>query len=166
MARLLGKVAVITGAGSGIGRASAALFAREWAVVVMADVKGDAVEAAAAEIAAAGIAGCRAEPVVADVSKEADVRALIDGAVARHGRLDILYNNAGGATGRDGKVTEMPLDEFRSEEHTSELQSLMRISYAVFCLKKNIEHNTDRVQPITQYITRITSIHNIHKQPI
>src|SRR3546814_15354223 len=112
MARLLGKVAVITGAGSGIGRASAALFAREGAVVVMADVKGDAVEAAAAEIAAAGIAGGRAEPVVADVSTEADVRALIDGAVARHGRLDILYNNAGGATGRDGKVTEMPRAEF------------------------------------------------------
>src|SRR3546814_20992909 len=94
MARLLGKVAVITGAGSGIGRASAARFAREGAVVVMADVKGDAVEAAAAEIAAAWIPGGRAVPVVADVSKEADVRALFDGAAARPRRLDPLSTNA------------------------------------------------------------------------
>lgn len=109
MARLAGKVAVITGAASGIGRASSALFAREGATVVMADVKREAGEAAAAGIATAG---GRAEFVVADVSKEADVKALIDGAVERHGRLDVLYNNAGGATARDGRVTEMPLDEF------------------------------------------------------
>lgn len=109
MARLQGKVAVITGAASGIGRASAALFAREGAVVVMADLKRDAGEAAAAEIAKAG---GRAEFVATDVAKEDDMRALIDGAAARHGRIDVMYNNAGGATGRDGKVTEMPLEEF------------------------------------------------------
>ncbi len=109
MARLQGKVAVITGAASGIGRASSALFAREGATVVMSDVKREAGEAAAAEIVAAG---GRAEFVTTDVSKEDDVRALIVGAVGRHGRLDVLYNNAGGATGKDGKVTEMPLDEF------------------------------------------------------
>lgn len=109
MARLQGKVAVITGAASGIGRASSALFAREGAVVVMADMKREAGEAAAAEIVKAG---GRAEFVTADVSREEDVRALVDGAAARHGRLDVMYNNAGGATGRDGKVTEMPLDEF------------------------------------------------------
>ena len=109
MARLAGKVAVITGAASGIGKASSALFAREGAVVVMADLKREAGEAAAAEIVAAG---GKAEFVVTDVSKEDDVRTLIDGAASRHGRLDVLYNNAGGATGKDGKVTEMPLDEF------------------------------------------------------
>lgn len=109
MARLENKVAVITGAASGIGRASSALFAREGATVVMADLKAEAGTAAAAEIVAAG---GRAEFVVADVSKEADVRALIDGAASRHGKLDVLYNNAGGATGKDGKVTDMPLEEF------------------------------------------------------
>lgn len=109
MARLEGKIAVITGAASGIGRASSFLFAREGATVVMADLKREAGEAAAAEIAAAG---GRAEFVTTDVSSEADVRALIDGAADRHGRLDVLYNNAGGATSKDGKVTEMPLDEF------------------------------------------------------
>lgn len=109
MARLEGKVAVITGAASGIGRASAGLFAREGATVVLADLKREAGEAAAAEIVAAG---GRAEFVVTDVSSETDVQSLIDGAAKRHGRLDVLYNNAGGATPKDGKVTEMPLDEF------------------------------------------------------
>ncbi len=109
MGRLNGKVAVITGAAAGIGKASAGLFAREGATVVMADVKADLGEAAAAAIREAGGS---AEFVTADVSKEDDVRALIDGTVARHGRIDVLYNNAGGATPKDGKVTEMPLDEF------------------------------------------------------
>lgn len=109
MGRLEGKIAVITGAAAGIGKASAALFAREGATVVMADVRTDLGEAAAASIHEVGGA---AEFVTADVSDEDAMRALIDGAVERHGRLDVLYNNAGGATPRDGKVTDMPLDEF------------------------------------------------------
>ena len=109
MARLAGKVAVITGASSGIGRVSSIMFAREWAAVVMADLNADAGEAAAAEIVAAG---GRAEFVTTDVSNEESMRALIDGAAARHGRLDVMYNNAGGATSKDGKVTDMPLEEF------------------------------------------------------
>ena len=109
MGRLDGKIAIITGAAAGIGKASAALFAREGATVVMADVKSELGEAAAAAIREAG---GNVEFVTADVSKEDDVRALVDGTVERHGRLDVLYNNAGGATPKDGKVTEMPLDEF------------------------------------------------------
>ena len=109
MGRLDGKIAVITGAAAGIGKASAALFAREGATVVMADVKADLGEKAAAAIRDAG---GTAEFVAADVSKEDDVRALIDGTVERHGRIDVLYNNAGGATPKDGKVTDMPLEEF------------------------------------------------------
>ena len=109
MGRLDGKIAVITGAAAGIGKASSALFAREGATVVMADVKADLGEAAAAAIRDAG---GKAEFVTTDVSKEDDVRALIDGTVQRHGRIDVLYNNAGGATPKDGKVTDMPLDEF------------------------------------------------------
>lgn len=109
MGRLDGKTAVITGAAAGIGKASAALFAREGATVVMADVKTDLGEAAAASIREAGGA---AEFVATDVSQEDAVRALIDGTVERHGRIDVLYNNAGGATPKDGKVTDMPLEEF------------------------------------------------------
>lgn len=109
MGRLDGKITVITGAAAGIGKASAALFAREGATVVMADVKTDLGESAASSIREAGGA---AEFVATDVSQEDAVRALIDGTVERHGRIDVLYNNAGGATPKDGKVTDMPLDEF------------------------------------------------------
>jgi len=109
MGRLDGKIAIITGAAAGIGKASSALFAREGATVVMADVKAEAGEAGAGAIRAAGGA---AEFVTTDVSSEEAMRALIDGAADRHGRIDVLYNNAGGATPKDGKVTEMPLDEF------------------------------------------------------
>lgn len=109
MGRLDGKIAVITGAAAGIGKASSAMFAREGATVVMADVKTDLGEAAASAIRDGG---GKAEFVTTDVANEDAVRALIDGTVERHGRIDVLYNNAGGATPKDGKVTEMPLDEF------------------------------------------------------
>ena len=75
--RLQGKVAVITGAGSGIGRETAVLFAREGAAIVVADVNAQAGEKTAGEIAKAG---GRAHAVRADVSKSADAKAMIDAA--------------------------------------------------------------------------------------
>jgi NAD(P)-dependent dehydrogenase (short-subunit alcohol dehydrogenase family) len=106
MGRLDGKVAVITGAASGIGRAAARLFAGEGARVVLGDIRAEQGAAVAAEIGAA------AAFVATDVSKEADVQRLVATATERFGGLDVMYNNAGGATPRDGKVTDMPLDEF------------------------------------------------------
>ena len=88
MGRLENKVAIITGAGSGIGRASAELFAREGAKVVLADVSGQQTEAAAA-------IGGDAIAVHCDVSVADDVKAMVDTAVDRFGRLDVLFNNAG-----------------------------------------------------------------------
>lgn len=90
--RLADKVAVITGAGSGIGRQSALLFAREGAKVVCADLSGDAAMAVADEIAAAGGA---AIAVVADVAKAADAEAMIAAAEREYGALHVLFNNAG-----------------------------------------------------------------------
>jgi NAD(P)-dependent dehydrogenase (short-subunit alcohol dehydrogenase family) len=88
MGKLEGKVAVLTGAGSGMGRASALLFAEAGAKVVCADVSGQE-EATAKEI------GPNAIAVHADVSRPEDVQNMISAAVTTFGRLDVLFNNAG-----------------------------------------------------------------------
>ncbi len=90
--RLKDKVAVITGAGMGMGREASVIFAREGAKIVVFDIN----EAAASETAAL-IAGDGGEAlvVVGDVSKEADVKGAINAGVAKFGKLDILYANAG-----------------------------------------------------------------------
>jgi len=90
MGRLDGKVTIVTGATSGIGKRTAERVAEEGAVVVLAgrrDAEGQG--------AARGI-GSRASFVRTDVGREEDVKRLIEGTVERHGRLDCLFNNAGG----------------------------------------------------------------------
>jgi len=92
MGRLDGKVAVITGAARGIGKADAILFAQEGAAVVISDIDPEPLEETAREIAAAGgkVAWC-----VADVTKPEDTDKLMDTAVEKFGDLNILVNNAG-----------------------------------------------------------------------
>src|SRR2546421_9564939 len=90
--RLNDKVAIVTGAASGIGKATAINFAREGARVMCADINVDGAQATARQIA--DTSG-EAESIRADVSLEEDVQAMIAETVKRWGRLDVLYNNAG-----------------------------------------------------------------------
>lgn len=96
--RLRGATAIVTGGGSGIGRAISLRFAGEGAAVTVVDVTGDRAEATARDIRDAGGAAWAAE---ADVSRAADVEAMAAGALARHGAVRILVNNAGASTGDD-----------------------------------------------------------------
>jgi len=105
MARLRGKVAVITGAASGFGAGMARRFAEEQAKVVVADLNSAGAAAVAGEIGAAAIA------VEADVSRRAGAEAMIGAAMAAFGRVDILVNNAG-YTHRNGDMLGVDEDTF------------------------------------------------------
>ncbi|HUL84211.1 MAG TPA: SDR family oxidoreductase [Actinomycetota bacterium] len=87
--RIAGKVCIVTGAGSGIGRATAVRLAEEGGLVTCVDVNGDAVAGTVASI------GDAAYAVTADVSDDAQVRAYTDDTVTRWGKLDVAFNNAG-----------------------------------------------------------------------
>jgi NAD(P)-dependent dehydrogenase (short-subunit alcohol dehydrogenase family) len=104
--RLDGKVAVITGGASGIGAATAALFVEEGARVVIGDLQADVGEETAGRLGA----NCAFQPC--DVSKEADVAALVEAATSRWGALDVIYNNAGfgGALGPIESLSEDDID--------------------------------------------------------
>jgi len=102
--RLASKVALITGAGSGLGREMALLFAREGASVVINDIDASAGQSTAAEI------GDGALFVAGDVSDDASVAAMFAAVREAHGRLDISVHNAGVMDPRDEGVTETPLD--------------------------------------------------------
>lgn len=90
--KLEGKVAVVTGAGSGIGAATAVLFAREGARVAVVDLREDAAKSTAQEIEGAG---GHAVAIAADVSRGADNQAVVEQVVARWGRIDVFHANAG-----------------------------------------------------------------------
>lgn len=92
MGRVAGKVALITGAGSGIGRQTSLLFGSEGAAVVAVDLDLEAAEDTARQVEAAG---GRAVAVRADVSRDQDVQAMVAAAEESFGRLDVLFNNAG-----------------------------------------------------------------------
>ena len=103
MGRLEGKVAIVTGATSGMGKRTAERFVEEGATVILAGRREAEGEAAARAL------GHRAQFVRTDVAREDDVRRLVGVAVDNHGRLDCLFNNAGGPGPRGG-IETIPLD--------------------------------------------------------
>jgi len=108
MGKLEGKVAIVTGAASGIGRASALLFAEEGARVVVADWDAAKGEEVAREVKGKG---GEAKFVKVDVSRAEDVQVMVNAAVGSYGRLDVLFNNAG-VEGEQAPTADCTLENF------------------------------------------------------
>lgn len=108
MRRLEGRVALVTGAGQGLGEALARRLAAEGCPVAVADVRGEQAEAVAASLRAEG---ARAVGLCADVTVESDAAAMVDRTVAELGGLDILVANAGVLRAHD--ILEFPLEDWR-----------------------------------------------------
>jgi NAD(P)-dependent dehydrogenase (short-subunit alcohol dehydrogenase family) len=121
--RLDGRVAVITGGGSGIGLATARRFAAEGARLVLVDVNADAGRAAAEEVGGEYV-GC-------DVADEAGVRALFDGVAARHGRVDVAFNNAGISPPDDDSILDTGLDAWERVNRVNLTSVYLCCKYAI-----------------------------------
>jgi len=118
--RLKGKVALVSGGGTGLGRAIALRFAGEGARVVVNGRRAAPIEAVVAEVAAAG---GEARAVTGDVTRRADVQALVAAAVGAYGQLDILVNNAGVI------VTRTPVADCNEEDWQTMLQANLTATF-------------------------------------
>ena len=119
------QVVLITGALTGIGRATALAFAREGARLVVSGRRREAGKALLEELRSRGV---EAEFVEADVRKEADVRALVDKAVARFGRLDVAVNNAG-TEGQPGPLTAQSTESYAATFDTNVLGTVLSLKH-------------------------------------
>src|SRR6202011_966602 len=118
-------VVLITGALTGVGRATALAFAREGASVVVSGRRDDAGQALVAELRALG---AEAQFIRADVRRENDVRSLVDQTVKRFGRLDVAVNNAG-TEGKPGPVTEQTAESYADTFDTNVLGVLLSMKH-------------------------------------
>jgi NAD(P)-dependent dehydrogenase (short-subunit alcohol dehydrogenase family) len=121
--RLEGRVAVISGAGSGIGLASARRLAAEGALVVVVDVNQDSGKAAAEEVGG--------EFVAADVTSQDAVRDLFDAVVERHGRVDVAFNNAGISPPDDDSILDTGLEAWERVQRVNLTSVYLCCKYAI-----------------------------------
>jgi NAD(P)-dependent dehydrogenase (short-subunit alcohol dehydrogenase family) len=121
--RLAGKIAVVTGSAGGIGQATAQRFTQEGARVVCADIDADAGARAAASIGAAFV------PV--DVTDQQHVRALFQSVVDGHGRLDVVFNNAGISPAEDGSILDTDLPTWRRVQDVNLASVYLCCKYAI-----------------------------------
>jgi NAD(P)-dependent dehydrogenase (short-subunit alcohol dehydrogenase family) len=123
--RLADRVAVVTGAGSGIGLATVRRFAADGATVVCADIDAETGEKAAAEVGGTFIS--------VDVTDENQVRALFQEVVDQHGRVDIAFNNAGISPPEDDSILDTGIDAWRRVQDVN-------LTSVYLCCKYAIEH--------------------------
>lgn len=126
--RLEGKVSLITGAGAGIGRACAQLFAREGSCVAIAELDSQTGETACHQIQSEG---GKAIFIKTDVSSPENVEEAVKRTASEFGALDILYNNVGGSTPQDGSVANTPFEEFRKKIDIDLFGTWLGCRYAV-----------------------------------
>ncbi len=126
MNRLQGQRCVITGAGSGIGRASALRFAAEGARVLVVGRSAANIEETVALVRAAG---GTAQAMVADATAEAEVKAMVDRCVAEFGGIDVFFANAG-SPGSNATLFEQTVDEWNEVWRDNALSSLLAVKYA------------------------------------
>ena len=129
--QLQGKVAIITGAATGIGRATALLFAREGASVVVADINEDDAQRTVADIKGEG---ADARFVRTDVSEAEDVQALMERTAEEMGGIDVIVNNAGAQ--RSGAVTEFEESEWDLLMHINPRSCFLGAKYSVPYLRE------------------------------
>ncbi|MBE0511620.1 SDR family oxidoreductase [Candidatus Bathyarchaeota archaeon] len=130
--RLGGKVAIVTGAGSGIGRATSNLFAREGAKVVVADIEQSLGRETVEEISKNGGTAIQA---VVDVSKADEVRTMIKTCTTNLGKLDVLFNNAG-IEGSGGSLWKMKEDDWNRVIDVNLKSVFLGCKYAIPHMKK------------------------------
>jgi NAD(P)-dependent dehydrogenase (short-subunit alcohol dehydrogenase family) len=137
MGRLEGKAAIVSGAGSGIGRATAQRLAADGASVIVADINVGSAARVAAEITAVG---SRAVSIWVDVADEAAVAAMVAECVRAFGRLDVLHNNAAAlgpdVLGRDGPIDEMDVEVWDQAMRVNLRGTMLGCKFAVPEMRK------------------------------
>jgi len=146
MGRLQDKVTIITGGASGMGRVAARMFAAEGAKVVVADVTEPAAQSVVDDVKAAG---GQAIAVVADVSKEADAKRMVDETVAAFGRVDVLYNNAGIMPEADHSVIDTAVDDWDRVMAVNVRGVFLGCKYAI---PKMLDQGTGSVINISSFV--------------
>jgi len=131
--RLQDKVTIITGGASGMGRVAARMFAAEGAKVVVAARGAEAAQSVVDEVTAAG---GQAIAVVADVSKEADAKRMIDETIAAFGRVDVLYNNAGIMPEADHSVIDTSVEDWDRVMAVNVRGVFLGCKYAISAMKE------------------------------
>ena len=130
--RFAGKVAIVTGSGSGVGRATARRFAADGASVVVADIDAAAAAETVELIAATGAV---ASATTTDVSDEPSVRAMVAAAVERYGRLDVIHNNAAFMGGPDGDLVDLDVEMWDRKMAVNARGTMLGCKHAVPALR-------------------------------